>query len=129
MPRGLPPGLTINPSTGVISGDPRTGGEYTFRVRAKDSTGQVAESEQVVFIFSLTLSGTLADAYQTEDYSGSVSAAGGTAPYTYAVVVGSLPTGITLSSAGVFSGTTDGAATSQTFTIETTDANGFRGRQ
>lgn len=34
----LPPGLTLNPSTGMISGTARTAGSYTFKVRVTDSS-------------------------------------------------------------------------------------------
>ncbi|HNQ78693.1 MAG TPA: putative Ig domain-containing protein [Acidobacteriota bacterium] len=34
----LPAGLTLNPTTGVISGTPTTGGTYTFTITATDST-------------------------------------------------------------------------------------------
>src|SRR5690606_21331462 len=35
----LPPGLTFNPTTRVISGTPTKGGTYTFPVTAKDAAG------------------------------------------------------------------------------------------
>jgi hypothetical protein len=54
------------------------------------------------------------------------SATGGTAPYTWAVTSGALPTGMSLSSSGVLSGrpTTSGRVT---FTVTCTDANGCTG--
>lgn len=61
-------------------------------------------------------------------YSETITAQGGTSPYSYAVTSGSLPTGLSLSSAGVISGTPSGTGTS-TFTITVTDANGFTGSQ
>ena len=35
----LPPGLSLNPSTGAITGTPTAGGTFTFTVRATDSAG------------------------------------------------------------------------------------------
>lgn len=59
-------------------------------------------------------------------YTGSATATGGTAPYTYAVTSGSLPPGLSLSSAGVISGTPTAAGTF-TFTVTATDAGAFTG--
>jgi hypothetical protein len=62
-------------------------------------------------------------------YSQTVSATGGTSPYTFAVTSGSLPTGLTLSSGGVLSGTISAAAQSGTFnfTVTATDHVGLTG--
>jgi hypothetical protein len=51
-----------------------------------------------------------------------IAAAGGVAPYTYAVSSGALPTGLTLSTAGVLSGT-PAEAGSFPFTITATDSS------
>jgi len=54
------------------------------------------------------------------------SANGGVAPYTFSVTAGALPAGLTLSSAGVLSGTPT-AAGSFNFTVQATSSNGFSG--
>ena len=54
------------------------------------------------------------------------SANGGVAPYTFSVTAGALPAGLTLSSAGVLSGTPT-AAGSFNFTVQATSTNGFSG--
>ncbi len=54
-------------------------------------------------------------------YSGNFSATGGTPGYTWAVTSGSLPAGMTLTSAGVLSGTPS-VATTSTFAITVTDS-------
>lgn len=59
-------------------------------------------------------------------YSATISAVGGTAPYTFAVPPGTLPPGLTLTSAGLLSGTPTTPGTS-IFTITATDANGCTG--
>lgn len=46
----LPPGLTINPTTGVISGTPTKAGTYIFTVRATDSTDPSASGERTYTI-------------------------------------------------------------------------------
>jgi putative Ig domain-containing protein/VCBS repeat protein/WD40 repeat protein len=48
----LPPGLTLNPSTGQISGTPTTAGKFLVTVRVRDS-GNPAQSAQE--LFSLTI--------------------------------------------------------------------------
>jgi len=55
-------------------------------------------------------------------YTAALSASGGTAPYSYAVVTGELASGLFLSPAGVFSGAAKTAGT-QSFTVTVTDAN------
>lgn len=64
----------------------------------------------------------LSDGQVGVEYTGAVTATGGTAPLTYAVTSGSLPEGLTMGSDGTITGmpTTE---ESQTFTVTVTDAN------
>jgi hypothetical protein len=55
-------------------------------------------------------------------YSQTITASGGTGPYTYAVTAGTLPTGLTLSAAGVLSGTMTAIAPAS-FTVTATDTS------
>jgi hypothetical protein len=65
---------------------------------------------------------SLATGVKGTAYSATVAASGGTAPYTWSVLSGSLPTGLTLaSSTGVISGTPS-ATGSFSFTLEAADA-------
>ncbi len=51
IPSGaLPPGLTINPATGLISGVPGQTGLFTFRVRATDTEGCFGEAPYTIAI-------------------------------------------------------------------------------
>ena len=62
-------------------------------------------------------------------YSETITAQGGTAPYTFSVTAGSLPGGTSLNaSTGAISGTPSAAAT-YSFTIGVTDANALTGSQ
>jgi hypothetical protein len=56
-------------------------------------------------------------------YSQTVTASGGTSTKTFATTAGTLPTGLTLSTAGILSGTPT-AAGSFTFTVTATDSVG-----
>jgi hypothetical protein len=55
-------------------------------------------------------------------YGQTITPSGGAAPYTFDVASGALPTGLTLTSAGVLAGTPT-AAGAFTFTVRATDAN------
>lgn len=61
-------------------------------------------------------------------YSETITTAGGSNPYTYALTSGSLPTGLSLSTGGVITGTPTAIGT-YTFTVTVTDSNGNTGAQ
>ncbi len=128
----LPPGLSLNASTGAITGTPTTAGSVTFTVTVKDSGSPAASSAQTFTIgvaappaitFTTT---TLAGGTVGTAYSASVAATGGAGGLTYALGSGTLPAGLTLSSAGAISGTPTKAGTS-TITVKATDAYGDTG--
>ena len=126
----LPTGLALNASTGVISGTPTTsngaGTSVTFRVTdANGCTGSQTVLTQICPVIAVSPS-TLTNGTINTAYSQSITASGGASPYTYAVSSGSLPTGLTLSSTGVLSGTPT-STTAATFTVAATDANGCSG--
>ena len=61
-------------------------------------------------------------------YSQTLASTGGTAPITWSITSGSLPNGLTLdATTGVISGNVSATATSQTFTVRATDADGSAG--
>lgn len=76
----------------------------------------------------ITLSpATLPDAASGVPYAQTVTASGGTGPYTYSVSLGALPAGLTLNSGtGAITGTPSGAVQA-TFVITATDASGCPG--
>jgi len=126
----LPPGLTLNTTTGAITGTPTTAGTYTFTVKVTDSIGQTGSTSCTITIptgvspscTSLPGSGTVGT-----PYTGTLTASGGVPPYTFAITSGSLPPGLTLN-------TTTGAVTgtptvsgAYTFTVKVTDSIGQTG--
>ena len=124
MPTGLPPGLGLNASTGVVSGTPVTAGTYTFTVKVTDAAGRVAYGSESVEIRDVQITGTLTSpAEYNAAYSDGLDVSGGVAPYTWTLVAGTLPTGLSLDSGtGLITGTPTVFET-KTFTLRATDVN------
>ena len=127
----LPAGMTLT-AAGVLSGTPTAAGTFNFSVTATDSTTGTAAT--VTNAYTLTLSAptivinpaTLPGAVQSIVYSQTLVATGGTAPYTFAITAGAMPAGLTLSTAGVLSGTPTVTGVFN-FTVTATDALAFTG--
>jgi large repetitive protein len=126
----LPPGLTLA-SDGTLSGTPSAGGTFNFTIIARDSTTGAGGPYQVGSGYSFTVGSpalaldpaTLGNGTVGATYSETVSASGGTAPYSYAVTSGALPAGLSLDTAsGAISGTPT-AGGSFNFTIAATDSS------
>ncbi len=122
----LPPGISLSTS-GLLSGTPTTTGAYPFRIVATNtSTGCSASRSYTLTIEScptLVLEPqSLPDGTIGSPYNVTLAATGGTAPYRF-VVQGALPTGLSLSTHGVLSGTPTTEGTSE-FRIQIMDANG-----
>ncbi|HEV2350977.1 MAG TPA: putative Ig domain-containing protein [Terriglobia bacterium] len=122
----LPAGLTLS-STGVISGTPTTSGSYSFAVLLRDSAGHSATNPYSTSIAPgapapLTISTTaVPSGAAATAYSATLAASGGTSPYSWSVSSGALPTGLTLSTGGVISGTPS-ASGSYSFTAQVNDS-------
>ncbi|MGL6462909.1 autotransporter domain-containing protein, partial [Aeromonas hydrophila] len=72
---------------------------------------------------------TLSNGTVGTSYSATLTASGGSAPYTYAITAGSLPAGLSLNtSTGAISGTPSASGTSN-LTVTATDANSATGSQ
>ncbi|WP_102299756.1 S-layer family protein, partial [Janthinobacterium sp. AD80] len=133
----LPAGLSLNASTGVLSGTTSVAGSFPFSIKVSDSsTGTGAPFSatnsytMVVTTPTLTLTPASLAAIRVGDaYSQAFTAGGGVAPYVYTLSGGTLPTGLALDAAtGVLSGTPT-AAGSFTFTLQAKDANQFTVQQ
>jgi SdrD B-like domain/Putative Ig domain len=125
----LPPGLTLNTTTGVLSGTPTTAGTYTFTTKVVDKNGSYDTATCTIIVTGSTINldcGTCGVSKGTVGtaYSATYSVTGGTSPYTFTIISGSLPPGLSLgSSTGKISGTPTTAGT-YTFTAKVVDAHG-----
>ncbi|MCC7646669.1 Ig domain-containing protein, partial [Janthinobacterium sp. EB271-G4-3-1] len=132
----LPAGLSLNTTTGVLSGTANVAGSFSFSLRASDSSTGVGAPFSATNSYTLTIAaavitltpGTLPAAATATAYSQQLTAAGGVGPYAYTVTSGSLPAGLTLSSGGLLSGTPTEAG-SFTLTVQAQDAHQFVGAQ
>ena len=122
----LPAGLTLNVSTGVISGTPTGAGTSNFTVQVKDANNSTATQSLSITISAPALSITttsLPNGTQNAAYTATLAATGGSGAYTWSIFSGSLPAGLTLNvGTGLISGTPTGAGTSN-FTVQVKDAN------
>lgn len=122
----LPTGLTLNPN-GTITGTPTVAGPSSFTVTATPSAGTPASKAFSLTIASadlkITSNSVLPLGIKGEAYSQTLTAIGGTPPYTWAKTAGSTPTGLTLNPDGTITGTPT-AGGSFVFTVQVTDTAG-----
>ena len=126
----LPAGLTFDSKTGLISGTPTTSGSTNVTAQVVDSsdvpyTVKAAETIAVSSpVTPLQIAGNPPSGTVNVAYTTTLSASGGTAPYSFSLTSGSLPAGLTLAAAtGVISGTPTLSGTS-IFTGQVQDASG-----
>jgi len=124
----MPAGLTLS-SAGVISGAPTSPGNFSFTAQVSDSSNQQVSrnfSITVTTIVKITTT-SLPHAVQNAAYSQQLQATG-TGPFFWAVISGTLPAGLTLTSGGLLQGTPTTLG-SQTFTVSVTDARNATSNQ
>src|SRR4030095_4767204 len=125
----LPTGLSLNVSSGEITGTPTSAATFNFTITATDTVGATGSRAYSVTVSaaSLTVSPTTLPApTRGVAYSQTITTSGGTAPYTYSVT-GSLPTGLSLNtSTGAITGTSSASGTFN-FTINASDSLGATG--
>ncbi|MEA9654082.1 putative Ig domain-containing protein [Xanthomonas campestris pv. raphani] len=130
----LPAGITLNGSSGALIGTPGSVGSFAFSVTATDSTSGTPSQGTRGYTLNIAAPpivvapSTLPAATRGTAYSQTLSASGGTAPYTYALASGALPAGLTLASNGTLSGTAT-VEGSFNFTVTATDAGSFTANQ
>ena len=110
----LPAGLSVNSSTGLISGTPIAQSSATVTARVTDAQ---TPSDTAMRALPLTIApapspdplvistASLSNAKRNKNYNRTLTATGGLPPYTWSLASGSLPPGLTLNaSTGVISG-------------------------
>jgi Putative Ig domain len=126
----LPAGLTLNGGTGGIAGTPTTAGTSSFTVQVTDGQSPADTATralqltviQVTYDPLVITTTSLPNARRNKNYSRTLAATGGLAPYTWSVAAGSLPPGLTLNAGtGVISGRASSLGT-YAFTVQATDS-------
>jgi hypothetical protein len=122
----LPTGLTLS-SGGVLSGTPTTATISNFTVQVTSGSTSATQALQLTIVAAGSLpvsitTATLPSATVGAAYAQTLQATGGTGSYAWNVTSGSLPTGITLSSVGLLSGTPTTAAPNN-FTVQVTSGS------
>jgi large repetitive protein len=104
----LPAGLTLNSSTGAITGTATTMGDYRFQIQVSDGTRSDAQTYTLSVVEPLKVTSSPAVAGELgQNLDTTLTASGGRQPYTWAVANGTtLPNGLTLNaSTGAITGT------------------------
>jgi len=128
----LPAGLSLNASSGTISGTPTVtavgtsnvtfeltdSGTTTALTATKTLSITINAAEAIVFTTTSLTAGTFNVAY-----SGSIAATGGAGALSYSVSSGAMPTGLSLSTTGALSGSPAAIGTF-IFTVKAADAFG-----
>lgn len=127
---GLPVGLSINSSTGILSGTTTVVGSHAVTISIADTNGLTTQRGYtlvVVNALSISTSSVNRAAIQIA-FSQTISVSGGLAPFTFSVITGSLPAGLSLSSSGDLTGTPSKGANAKSrdfsFTVQVSDSSG-----
>ena len=122
---GLPAGFTLSGS-GTLSGTPAAQGSLSFNVQAGDAAGLSASSAYSLTVRQAPVSvkaPSLSDGAVGTPYTQTVTATGGNPPYSWSLLSGALPAGLSLASSGTISGTPTAPGASG-FAVQATDASG-----
>lgn len=121
----VPPGLTFD-NTGKLSGTPTQSGSFTFFATVTDSSPS-RQSQSITLSVTvadqiLVAPATLSSTSPGVTYAATLSASGGAPPYTWSIVSGSLPPGLTLNAtSGAITGVSSMAG-SFTFAVGVADS-------
>jgi Tfp pilus assembly protein PilV/membrane-bound inhibitor of C-type lysozyme len=121
----LPPGLSLNPSSGVISGTPTSAGTYQSVITVADSSGRTRPRVLAWTIVPPLVAVTPADQISTVSTAITalpLGANGGSGSYVWSDPSRTLPSGLSVSSDGVVTGTPTGTVSGLQVRLTITDA-------
>jgi hypothetical protein len=124
----LPAGLTLTAAGCLVSGTPTVAGTVNLTVKATDSS---SPQETTVGPVSLTIEpaslaltiSTLPNGTVDVPYSSTIGVTGGASPYSCVITNGTLPAGLTLTSAGCLVSGTPTVAGTVRLTVKATDSS------
>jgi parallel beta-helix repeat protein len=120
----LPSWASLDNTTGIIGGTPDAVGSAAFTIQVTDSDSSTSAREYTLTTLILDISATLPPAEVKAAYSQTLTAVGGSAPYTWSKS-GTWPSGLNISKGGVISGKPTvkiTKATDYTLTVKVTDS-------
>jgi hypothetical protein len=104
----MPAGLSLNSTSGQLTGTPTDFGGFPYTVSVNDSASPPSsDSAQGILQLAqqLRVTGQFSPIYIGQGYFSALGVTGGTYPYTWTISSGTLPAGLTLTANGTLTGT------------------------
>lgn len=124
-----PPGLNLS-SSGVLSGTPTTPGSYQLAMHLSDGVNnQNVQYNLTIYAVQITTPALLPiNGTQGDSYSATLTASGGSGTgYSFSIVSGGLPNGLSLASNGAISGTINSGSGLYGFAVQVKDSENNTG--
>ncbi|MBE0449127.1 MAG: putative Ig domain-containing protein [Actinobacteria bacterium] len=126
---GMPPGLTLDLATGILSGVPMTSGEYILTVSVEDANNEVGLMQFTIVVTDADVPAITTTALPEAElgvlYAAILETDSDFGPFEWAVVANSLPVGLDIadSANGIITGTPTQAG-AYSFVVSLEDNNG-----